>query len=155
MGKYLLILLMIFNISCDNSTATDNNLMKKPHHFSITRLSSINKFYTNYDKAFQVAKDKNKIVFIFFTTQYCRWCNKLRETTLTDSEIIRRLNSDFIVLLLDKNYSKYPSKYNIKAVPSIYLTDKNEEIFTEIVGYHKNPDDYIKWFKYINIELSH
>jgi len=155
MGKYLILLLILLFVSCDNSTPTDNNLHNKPNNFSITLLSNINKIYTNYDKAFKIAKNENKVVFILFTTTYCRWCTKLRETTLKDPEIIKRLNKDFIVLLLDKNYSKYPSKYTIKAVPSIYLTDKNEEIFTSIVGYYKNPNDYLKWFKYINVELSH
>jgi len=154
MGKYLILLLTLFIISCDNGTKIDNNINKTEHNFSITHLFGINSIYTNYDKAFKVAKSENKAVFILFTSKYCRWCTKLRDTTLRDKEIIKRLNSDFIVLLLDKNYSNYPSKYRIKAVPSVYFTDKNEEIFTSIVGYHKDPNDYIKWFKYIQIELA-
>lgn len=154
MGKYLILCLSLLFISCEQDTKTDNPVSKSENKFSIMHLSNINTIYTNYEKAFKVAKDENKVVFILFSTTYCRWCTKLRDTTLKDAEIVKRLNRNFIVLLLDKNHSKYPSKYKVKAVPAIYLADKNEEIFTSIVGYHKNPNDYIKWFNYIKIELS-
>jgi len=101
-----------------------------------------------------VAKEKDRAVFILFSTKYCRWCSKLKETTLKNGEIIQRLNQEFIVLFLDRDLDAYPSKYSVKGVPSVYMTDKNEEIFTAMVGYHKNPHDYIKWFNYINIELN-
>jgi thioredoxin-related protein len=154
MGKYLILCLSLLFISCEQETKIDQSISESENKFSIMHLSGINTIYTDYEKAFKVAKDENKVVFILFSTKFCRWCTKLRDTTLKDSEIVKRLNRDFIVLLLDKNYSKYPSKYTVKAVPAIYLSDKNEEIFTSIIGYHKNPNDYIKWFNYIKIELS-
>jgi len=29
---------------------------------------------------------------------------------------------------------------------------EDEDIYTEIIGYHKDPKDYIKWFNYVKIE---
>jgi len=151
MRKYLILFLSLFFISCNQDTPTSVN---QNSDFSIIHLHSIKKTYTNYNEAFQIAKKEKKVVFILFTTDYCRWCTKLRETTLRNNKIIKNLNNDFIVLLLDKNHSQYPKSYKIKSVPSIYLTDKNEEVFTSIIGYHKNPNDYLKWFEYIKVELS-
>jgi thioredoxin-related protein len=151
MGKQLLLLFLLFFVSCNESEEQKNSHIKTS---TITTMPNIHKVYSDYTKAFKVAKEKNRPVFILFTTKYCRWCTKLKETTLKEEEIINRLNTEYVVLLLDKNHSQYPSKYRVTAVPSVYITDKNEEIFTSIVGYHKNPHDYIKWFNYVQVELS-
>ena len=151
MGKQFLLLLLLLFVSCSQSEEQQGD---GKQFNSTTTMSGINKVYSNYQKAFAQAKKRDKPVFILFTTKYCRWCTKLKETTLKEREIVNRLNSEFIILLLDKNHSQYPSKYEVSAVPSVYITDKNEEIFTSIVGYHKNTHDYIKWFNYVNIELS-
>jgi len=152
MGKQLLLLFLLLFISCSQSEEQKGNSVNNIN--SITTMPSITSTYSDYKEAFKKAKKSNKPVFILFTTSYCRWCKKLKETTLKEQEIINRLNSEFVVLLLDKNHSQYPSKYKVSAVPTVYITDKNEEIFTSIVGYHKNSHDYIKWFNYIKIELS-
>jgi len=152
MGKQFLLLLLLIFVSCsqsENAKETDENLN------STITMPNIDVVYSNYKEAFRIAKKKDRPVFILFTTKYCRWCIKLKEKTLKEKEIVERLNSEFIVLLLDKDHSKYPSKYQVSAVPSVYITDKNEEIFTSIVGYHKNSHDYIKWLDYVKIELSH
>jgi len=151
MGKQILLLLLLIFVSCSQN---EEQQKSNTNINGITTMPNIHKVYINYKKAFIVAKERNKPVFILFTTKYCRWCTKLKETTLKEQEIINRLNSEYIVLLLDKSHSQYPSKYKVTAVPSVYITDKNEEIFTSIIGYHKNPHDYIKWFNYVKVELS-
>jgi len=151
MGKLILFLFLLTFVSCSQDTEKQSNNQESN---TITTMSNIDKVYNNYKEAFLVAKKSNKPVFILFTTKYCRWCRKLKDTTFKDEQIIKRLNDEFIVLLLDKNHSSYPAKYNISAVPTVYITNENEEVFTSIMGYHKNPYDYIKWFNYVKIELS-
>jgi len=158
--KNYLILLLLFNfISCNNNNQEEKKVLSKANNTTIIKISNMNhdeisEIYTNYQEAFKIAKTKDKAVFILFSTEYCRWCTKLKETTLKNPEIITRLNQEFIVLFLDRDIDTYPAKYKVKAVPSIYFTDKNEEVFTSMVGYHKNPHDFIKWFDYIKIELA-
>lgn len=160
MKKYLILLLSLGFLSCsDNKEVENNGSSEKSNLVSITNTSDssshgINKLYTDYTEAFKIAKANNKAVFILFSTEYCRWCAKLKETTLKDSLILSRLNQEYVVLFLDRDKSEYPSKYDVKGVPVVYFTDKNEEIFTSMVGYHQNPQDYIKWFDYIQIELG-
>jgi len=151
MGRLLLFLLLLAFVSCSQN---DEKQSTKQESNKVTTMSNIDNVYSNYKEAFLMAQQKNKPMFILFTTKYCRWCRKLKETTLKDKEIIKRLNDEFIVLLLDKDHSSYPSKYKVTAVPTIYITNKEEEVFTSIVGYHKNPHDYIKWFDYVKVELS-
>jgi len=122
---------------------------------SSSSTDSISEIYTNYEEGFKVAKAEKKPVFLLFKTKYCRWCKKLTETTLKDKKIIQELNEKFIVIFLDRDLDIYPSKFKIRAVPVVYLTDSNGEVFTTLLGYHKNPQDFLKWFNYIYIELNH
>jgi thioredoxin-related protein len=151
MGRLVLFLFLLTFVSC---TQSEEKTSKKQNVNTRTTMHSIEHVYSDYNKAFAVAKQKNKPLFILFTTKHCRWCRKLKETTFKNEQIIERLNNEFIVLLLDKNHSIYPDKYKVTAVPTVYITNKDEEVFTSIVGYHKNPHDYIKWFNYVKIELS-
>lgn len=143
-------LLLIF-VSCEQNRDRDS-IDRQTN--SITTISGIQHIYTNYKEALNIAKRDNKPIFILFTAKHCRWCKKLKNITFKNKEIIKRLNDEFIVLLLDKNYSEYPSKYNVNAVPNVYIINNNEKVFTSIVGYHKNQYDYIKWFNYVKVELS-
>ncbi len=160
MKKHLLLLLALLFVSCSGSEEEENkslNSTKSKATLSKTAEPSKNdrsQIYTNYKEAFAAAKTENRAVFILFSTEYCRWCTKLKKTTLEDAEIKAQLKKEFIVLFLDRDQDQYPSKYKIKGVPAVYMTDQNEEIFTSMVGYHKNPGDYLKWFNYIQIELG-
>ena len=148
----VLLFLLMFVVACSQNEEKKNNSQETN---AIIKMSNIDNIYSNYKEAFLAAQKNNKPVFILFSTKYCRWCKKLKETTLKDNEVVKYLNNDFIVLLLDKNYSNYPLRYNVTAVPTVYITNKDEKVFTSIVGYHKNPHDYIKWFNYVKTELSH
>ncbi len=158
--KQLILFVSFLFISCSSGEKhennSSNNVIKKSSIIKISNESKddIAEVYTNYQEAFSAAKLKDRAVFILFSTKYCRWCTKLKETTLKDSELKSRLEEEFIVLFLDRDNDIYPNKYKVRGVPAIYMTDKNEEIFTSMVGYHKNPKDYIKWFNYIKIELE-
>jgi len=108
--------------------------------------------FSNYEDALQTAKEQKKPIFILFSKEGCRWCKKLKENITTVDELKNRLKDEFVVLFIDKNIDKYPSIYKIEAVPTVFLTSETENIYTQIIGYHKNPKDYTKWFNYIKIE---
>ena len=161
MIKQLTLLFSLLFISCNSYQQGDDNNNSTSIQNKITLLKIANEskddiavIYTNYKEAFSVANSENKPVFILFSTEYCRWCTKLKETTLKDTTLKSRLEKEFIVLFLDKNRDSYPKKYKVRGVPAVYMTDKSEEIFTSMVGYYKDPKDYLKWFNYIKVELG-
>lgn len=155
--RQLILLLSFLFIACSSSEDNHSNLDK--NESTIIKISNESQdelavIYTNYDEAFSVAKKENKAVFILFYTDYCRWCIKLKETTLKDKELKSQLEKEFVILFLNKNRDTYPKKYKIRGVPAVYMTDKNEEVFTSMIGYHQDPKDYLKWFNYIKTELK-
>ena len=108
--------------------------------------------YSDYNKTVELAQKENKPMFILFTKEACKWCEKLKSEVLTIEEIKNQLADDYVVLILDKEKDEYPEKYEVKGVPSVFLVSEKEEIYTEIVGYHSKPKAYLKWFHYVEIE---
>ena len=45
----------------------------------------------DYDKALVQAKQEKKDVYLFIGADKCRFCKKFKETTLTDKDIIKKL----------------------------------------------------------------
>jgi thioredoxin-related protein len=108
--------------------------------------------YSDYNKTIELAQKENKPVFILFTKENCKWCEKLKSEMLTQKEIEEKLQSDYLVLFLDQEKDNYPTKYEIRGVPSVFLVSEKEEVYTEIMGYHPKPKAYLKWFHYVDIE---
>ena len=108
--------------------------------------------YHDYNTTLELAKKENKPVFILFAKEDCQWCEKLKSKVLTSTKIKEQLQSDYIVLFLDKDNDTYPEKYKVEAVPDVFLISPTEELYTEIVGYHAKAKDYLKWFRYVRIE---
>jgi len=108
--------------------------------------------YSDYNKTLEIAKKENKPIFLLFSKKKCQWCEKLKSKVLTSKKIEEQLNREYIVLFLDKDSDVYPKKYDIQAVPDVFLISPKEYIYTEIVGYHSKPRDYLKWFNYVRIE---
>ena len=144
MKKVIFLLLTLFLVACSDTTQkaeSPKNLLESTIHI-----------YNDYDEALTQAKEQKKSLFILFSTQHCPWCKRLKDTTLQDPELLKRLKNEFIVLFLDKDDDDYPFVYEVEGVPSVFMVGENENIYTTQMGYRENPRDYIKWFDYIKIE---
>ena len=108
--------------------------------------------YHDYNKTLELAQKENKPMFILFSKEKCKWCKKLKSKVLTIKEIEEKLQSDYLILFLDKDKDDYPSVYKLEAVPAVFLVSPKEEVYTKIIGYHAKPRAYLKWFHYVEIE---
>ena len=108
--------------------------------------------YSDYNTTIELAKKENKPVFILFSKEKCEWCKKLKSEVLTSEKIEEQLQSDYLVLFLDKEKDDYPAQYKVEAVPDVFLISPEEEVYTEIIGYHAKLRAYLKWFHYVEIE---
>ena len=89
----------------------------------------------NYRSAIDHAKQNNKLVFVFVTSKDCKFCKKLKETTLTNDDIVNSINKDYSSVIVMKNRDTFPEKLNAKATPMLYFLDKNENIIDYSLGY--------------------
>ncbi len=91
----------------------------------------------DYNDAIASAEVKNRPIMVLITSPQCKWCNKMKHSTLSDDEVIARLNSKFIIVEITKGEGDYPqSVLKARAVPTIYFIDNDgDPIMKPVVGY--------------------
>lgn len=96
---------------------------------------------SDFNKAKQLAAQTHKPLFVFVQRSIppCRWCEKMKHTTLKDDTIASYINSHFIPVLVDKNSLSYPQELKPRYVPTIYIIQNNRIIKT-VVGYWGKKD---------------
>jgi len=87
------------------------------------------------------AKKESKPMLVIITTEQCRWCRKLEATTLSDDEIISKINTRFIPVHVTRDKSVYPKTLSAKMVPMSYFLDENGKVLYSMPGYWPT-DDY-------------
>lgn len=96
---------------------------------------------TSYDTALAKAKKESKPLMVLITSEECRWCRKLENTTMQDAEIIARINAKFQAVNVTKDKSVYPKNLTAKMVPmSYFINPTNGKVLYSIPGYWGSED---------------
>ncbi|MBD3793783.1 MAG: thioredoxin family protein [Campylobacterales bacterium] len=151
MKRFPLLLALLMMTACEQHQAEDNVVHTEQPSLHQT-LPKIDNIQHDYETALSLATEQNKSVFMLVESENCRWCQKLKATTLQDETMIERLNREFVVLLIDRDRDRYPSNFEVKGVPMVFMLDAQGSIYTSLVGYRSDPREYTKWFDYIQIE---
>lgn len=93
----------------------------------------------DYEQALVDAKEQNKLVYIFITSDNCQWCKKFANTTLQDKAITKRLYSEFITIHLSRDQHIIPKQFETAPVPRHYFTDAKGNILYSSLG-HRGVD---------------
>jgi thioredoxin-related protein len=81
------------------------------------------------------AKKDHKPLLVLITSEQCRWCRKFEATTLQDSTIAGRINTDFASVHVTRDKSIYPKNLTAKMVPMSYFLDDEGKVIYSIPGY--------------------
>jgi len=100
---------------------------------------------SSFDKALDLAKRENKPIMVYIEASHCPWCEKMKEETLEDSDTIRVLNKEYILVKLDID-SKDVKKYfpNTYMTPTTYFVNYKMQLLAQIVGYTNN--EFFFWY---------
>jgi len=88
-----------------------------------------------YDEALELAKKEHKGVYAFVGTENCPFCEKLKETTFSDDEVIKALEKEYILIYLSKDIDDIPENMTISFYPAHYFLDENGKIIHSTAGY--------------------
>jgi thiol:disulfide interchange protein len=111
-------------------------------------LSNFNKlkWQTNWEETFIKADKQNKRVIVFVNEDYCKWCKKMKKTTLSDKMVQQKLNNYvlFKVKRSNKEIMKHIEDFS-GAIPSFYIFSPKGKQLDNIVGYFQKEDfmDYL------------
>jgi uncharacterized protein YyaL (SSP411 family) len=97
--------------------------------------------------AFAKAKAEKKNVMLMVEATHCRWCKKMKEETLSDSEVKKRLQNYILVKILrsDKEAMKILPESYYPAPTTFFMTPEGE-IMEKAIGYFEAYD----FITYIN-----
>jgi len=100
---------------------------------------------TNLDSALQDAKNTNKPIFIDFYADWCSYCKELNESTLSDPNVKKKLNQDYVKV--DINTDQNPdlsSRYKIYSLPTLVILNSNGQEIKRQEGY-VSADQLLNW----------
>lgn len=95
----------------------------------------------DYNEALAQAKKENKHVYMFITSESCRWCRKFERTTLQDEATLERLNQKYVLLHISRDIDFMPVKFKKKRVPRHYFLTAKGEVIYSFLGYW-DPTDF-------------
>ncbi len=107
-------------------------------------------YETDYKTALKRAKKEEKNLMILMVTNYCPWCTKFENRTLSNGEIDALIKSKYIPLIINKEEKNFPSYLNAPVVPTTYFVSaKEEKSFYESVGF-SNKVDFLHLLKQLD-----
>lgn len=93
----------------------------------------------DYEQALVDAKKEKKLIYTLITSETCRWCQKFKDTTLQNKEVIARLKREFITVHLSRDIDDIPKGFETAPIPRHYFTDSNGVILYSSLG-HRDED---------------
>ena len=93
---------------------------------------------SDFQTAYKKALEEKKPLFVFMQrlSPPCRWCEKMKHTTLHDANISNTINQRFIALKVTRENRDYPASLYSQYVPAIFIIDPaTNKIITRIIGY--------------------
>lgn len=99
---------------------------------------------SDYDDAVKQAGELGMPIAIVFRADWCHWCKKLEEETLTDSNVkSMMMNYVFLTVDTDKD-SSTTRKFGVSGLPSYVITNASGEKLKSGSGF-KSGEAFSKW----------
>ena len=99
-------------------------------------------------EALAEAKTRKTFILVDFHADWCGWCTKLDQDTLSNAEVQARLR-DFTLLKIDTD--KYPDlaqRFNVTGLPTTAILDANSKVIFSQSGYMV-PKEYLQFLAQI------
>ncbi|MFZ5563656.1 MAG: thioredoxin family protein, partial [Thermodesulfobacteriota bacterium] len=98
------------------------------------------------------AKQEQKKVFLYFYTDWCRYCKMMSDNTFVDKKVVAMLNRDFVPIQVNSDkFREVAAKYKVRPVPvSFFLEAGGQEIGSR-PGYLQ-PDAFLRLLEFVKAE---
>jgi len=120
----------------------DDNRVKTTKDFSHDM-----RYETNFRDAIKRANIEKKDIFFVMVTNYCPWCRKLENMTLSTSEVDKYVQKNYIPLVLNREKGAFPKELYKPIVPVVYVLDYKTLKPKKISLGYKTKHDFLKELK--------
>ena len=122
----------------------------------------------NFEATKQIAKEKNKPILLYFTSNVCGLCIKMEKNVFPNNEVCDFFNRNFICVKskkifknisnsafieqqdeykqMNKLLNRYDKEFDVKANPTFIVIDADGNIIYRIQGY-KNTSEFLEFGK--------
>ncbi len=90
---------------------TKNYLQNQDSPYLLQHQSNPIDWYPYVKEALQIAKERNKLLFISIGYSTCHWCHVMEEESYEDEEIAKILNDDYISIKIDREEMPHLDAY--------------------------------------------
>ncbi len=106
--------------------------------------------WKEYADGLDLSREQGKPVFLYFYTDWCTYCRKLKKTSFKDPTIISYLNENFINIAIDKDVQEIiANSYKVKGVPTLWFLEPGGKMIKYVPGYVEK-DRLLLILKYIH-----
>lgn len=106
-----------------------------------------NGYETDYKVALAKAKEQKKDLMLLLITNYCPWCKKFEQRTLSDTGINVKVHKKFVPLIVNREEKNFPLQYDSSLIPVVYFVNyKDEKIYEKSVAF-KSKDEFSDYLK--------
>lgn len=88
----------------------------------------------NYQNALTTAKKEQKMVYLFIGADKCIHCDRFKEQTLSNDELIKAMKEDYILLYMSRDRHEIPEGFEKYGVPMHYFLTPEGKVIAHIRG---------------------
>jgi thioredoxin-related protein len=88
----------------------------------------------NYENALATAKKEQKMVYLFIGADRCTHCERFKEQTLSNKDLINDMKEDYILLYMSRDQHDIPDRFEKYGVPFHYFLTSEGKIIAEVQG---------------------
>jgi len=98
----------------------------------------------NMDVAIIKAKNENKNIMVLVEGENCRWCQKMKDRTLSDDAVVKRLEKFVLVKVMREDMSVMEKLPPVSGVPTVLAMEEHKTVIEDIIGYF-NVQDFLSY----------
>ena len=118
-----------------------------------TQLSAEVVWQKNFSQSLELAKKEQKVLMLFVESKSCRWCKKMKNRTLSDERVIKRLKPYVSLKVMRDDMDVMRELPSIHGVPTIFFMTANKKILETVVGYF-NIEDFLSYIDDVEGKLK-
>ena len=88
----------------------------------------------DYNNALAIAKKEDKMVYLFIGADKCVHCDRFKEQTLSNKELIETMKEDYVLLYMSRDRHNIPDGFERYGVPMHYFLSSDGKQVAHIVG---------------------
>ena len=114
----------------------------------VSNISSIN--WQTYTQGMELAKTRNKHIFLYFHADWCTYCTKLKKTTFKNKAVLNYLKENFISIGVDTDKEKdLGTQWGVRGLPTLWFLKPDNSKISNIPGYI-DAKQFLNILKYIH-----